>query len=227
VSGINRGDNCGLHVIYSGTVGAAREAACKVRLEQCVAKVGCYQGVFVGCYQGGRRHTGWRHTALSRVSGYFALGEAVLAHRRCGRLGFGCATATGLHLLHSIVPCPHYHAHCCMLGNRIRDRIALRYCRRGCMTGAHITIAAASVWPSWAKSPPPLHALVNTDTQRQGAFDACLSRLLACRHALLCVLRHATPYCARVFLLLRCPWLTTKPHRRSTMQHRQRWPSPS
>lgn len=29
VSGINRGDNCGLHVIYSGTVGAAREAACK------------------------------------------------------------------------------------------------------------------------------------------------------------------------------------------------------
>lgn len=28
-SGINRGDNCGLHVIYSGTVGAAREAACK------------------------------------------------------------------------------------------------------------------------------------------------------------------------------------------------------
>lgn len=32
VSGINRGDNMGLHVIYSGTVGAAREAACKVRL---------------------------------------------------------------------------------------------------------------------------------------------------------------------------------------------------
>lgn len=32
VSGINRGDNCGLHVIYSGTVGAAREAACKVPL---------------------------------------------------------------------------------------------------------------------------------------------------------------------------------------------------
>ncbi|MGQ3393457.1 5'/3'-nucleotidase SurE [Blastomonas fulva] len=31
VSGINRGDNCGLHVIYSGTVGAAREAACKVK----------------------------------------------------------------------------------------------------------------------------------------------------------------------------------------------------
>ena len=30
VSGINRGDNAGLHVIYSGTVGAAREAACKV-----------------------------------------------------------------------------------------------------------------------------------------------------------------------------------------------------
>lgn len=29
-SGINRGDNAGLHVIYSGTVGAAREAACKV-----------------------------------------------------------------------------------------------------------------------------------------------------------------------------------------------------
>ncbi|KAL6770574.1 hypothetical protein ACKKBF_B31800 [Auxenochlorella protothecoides x Auxenochlorella symbiontica] len=29
VSGINRGDNCGLHIIYSGTVGAAREAACK------------------------------------------------------------------------------------------------------------------------------------------------------------------------------------------------------
>lgn len=29
VSGINRGDNAGLHVIYSGTVGAAREAACK------------------------------------------------------------------------------------------------------------------------------------------------------------------------------------------------------
>ncbi|KAK9838311.1 hypothetical protein WJX81_003708 [Elliptochloris bilobata] len=29
VGGINRGDNCGLHVIYSGTVGAAREAACK------------------------------------------------------------------------------------------------------------------------------------------------------------------------------------------------------
>lgn len=29
VSGINRGDNLGLHVIYSGTVGAAREAACK------------------------------------------------------------------------------------------------------------------------------------------------------------------------------------------------------
>lgn len=32
VSGINRGDNAGLHVIYSGTVGAAREAACKVGL---------------------------------------------------------------------------------------------------------------------------------------------------------------------------------------------------
>ena len=31
ISGINRGDNAGLHVIYSGTVGAAREAACKVR----------------------------------------------------------------------------------------------------------------------------------------------------------------------------------------------------
>lgn len=29
VSGINRGDNLGWHVIYSGTVGAAREAACK------------------------------------------------------------------------------------------------------------------------------------------------------------------------------------------------------
>ncbi|KDD73633.1 survival protein SurE [Helicosporidium sp. ATCC 50920] len=29
VSGINRGDNCGYHVIYSGTVGAAREAALK------------------------------------------------------------------------------------------------------------------------------------------------------------------------------------------------------
>jgi 5'-nucleotidase len=29
ISGINRGDNLGLHVIYSGTVGAAREAACK------------------------------------------------------------------------------------------------------------------------------------------------------------------------------------------------------
>lgn len=29
VSGINRGDNCGLHIIYSGTVGAAREGACK------------------------------------------------------------------------------------------------------------------------------------------------------------------------------------------------------
>ncbi|KAG1663820.1 hypothetical protein FOA52_013385 [Chlamydomonas sp. UWO 241] len=28
VSGINRGDNCGRHVIYSGTVAAAREAAC-------------------------------------------------------------------------------------------------------------------------------------------------------------------------------------------------------
>ena len=27
VSGINRGDNCGLHVPYSGTLGAAREAA--------------------------------------------------------------------------------------------------------------------------------------------------------------------------------------------------------
>lgn len=32
VSGINRGDNLGLHVIYSGTVGAAREAACKESL---------------------------------------------------------------------------------------------------------------------------------------------------------------------------------------------------
>jgi len=29
IAGINRGDNAGLHVIYSGTVGAAREAACK------------------------------------------------------------------------------------------------------------------------------------------------------------------------------------------------------
>ncbi|KAK9838644.1 hypothetical protein WJX74_000566 [Apatococcus lobatus] len=29
LSGINRGDNCGLHVIYSGTVGAAREASIK------------------------------------------------------------------------------------------------------------------------------------------------------------------------------------------------------
>lgn len=29
VSGINRGDNLGLHVIYSGTVGAAEEAAIK------------------------------------------------------------------------------------------------------------------------------------------------------------------------------------------------------
>jgi hypothetical protein len=34
VSGINRGDNAGLHVIYSGTVGAAREAACKVSRPQ-------------------------------------------------------------------------------------------------------------------------------------------------------------------------------------------------
>ncbi len=34
VSGINRGENCGLHIIYSGTVGAAREAACKVRRAQ-------------------------------------------------------------------------------------------------------------------------------------------------------------------------------------------------
>jgi hypothetical protein len=33
VSGINRGDNCGLHVIYSGTVGAAREAACKANAQ--------------------------------------------------------------------------------------------------------------------------------------------------------------------------------------------------
>jgi hypothetical protein len=32
VSGINRGDNLGLHVIYSGTVGAAQEAAIKVFL---------------------------------------------------------------------------------------------------------------------------------------------------------------------------------------------------
>ena len=30
-AGINRGDNCGIHVIYSGTVGAAREASIKVR----------------------------------------------------------------------------------------------------------------------------------------------------------------------------------------------------
>ena len=29
VSGINRGDNVGLHVLYSGTVGAAREATCR------------------------------------------------------------------------------------------------------------------------------------------------------------------------------------------------------
>ena len=28
----SQGDNLGLHVIYSGTVGAAREAACKVAL---------------------------------------------------------------------------------------------------------------------------------------------------------------------------------------------------
>lgn len=28
VSGINRGDNAGVHVVYSGTVGAAREASC-------------------------------------------------------------------------------------------------------------------------------------------------------------------------------------------------------
>ena len=32
VSGINRGDNLGLHVIYSGTVGAAEEAAIKVNI---------------------------------------------------------------------------------------------------------------------------------------------------------------------------------------------------
>ena len=34
VSGINRGDNMGLHVIYSGTVGAAEEAAIKASYTQ-------------------------------------------------------------------------------------------------------------------------------------------------------------------------------------------------
>eukprot|EP00879_Flechtneria_rotunda_P029967 GHRR01032442.1.p1 GENE.GHRR01032442.1~~GHRR01032442.1.p1 ORF type:complete len:202 (+),score=39.37 GHRR01032442.1:884-1489(+) len=38
-SGINRGDNCGLHVTYSGTVGAAREAACKVQEVQCIQPI--------------------------------------------------------------------------------------------------------------------------------------------------------------------------------------------
>lgn len=42
VSGINRGDNLGLHVIYSGTVGAAREAACKVPQ--------CYSGKVLKAY---------------------------------------------------------------------------------------------------------------------------------------------------------------------------------
>eukprot|EP00983_Pelagomonas_calceolata_P001194 41161-Pelagomonas_calceolata.AAC.3 len=41
VSGINRGDNCGLHVIYSGTVGAAREAACKVCDSAMIVAVWC------------------------------------------------------------------------------------------------------------------------------------------------------------------------------------------
>jgi hypothetical protein len=46
-SGINRGDNCGLHVIYSGTVGAAREAACKVRRTAIITHVDCHERLFV------------------------------------------------------------------------------------------------------------------------------------------------------------------------------------
>ena len=41
VSGINRGDNLGLHVIYSGTVGAAQEAAIKV-LFPFALKISCH-----------------------------------------------------------------------------------------------------------------------------------------------------------------------------------------
>lgn len=78
VSGINRGDNCGLHVIYSGTVGAAREAACKVgqrrgqapcsaaplkvapvQVARCTA-VGCMDGLWTPC-RGSLLHThAWR-----------------------------------------------------------------------------------------------------------------------------------------------------------------------
>ncbi len=61
VSGINRGENCGLHIVYSGTVGAAREAAINVcdfawervcGFDACVGVWGCmggcvWEGVFV------------------------------------------------------------------------------------------------------------------------------------------------------------------------------------
>lgn len=58
VSGINRGDNCGLHVIYSGTVGAAREAACKVGTQ--VATGGCCCTPAAGtCWQAAGRVGAW------------------------------------------------------------------------------------------------------------------------------------------------------------------------
>lgn len=89
VSGINRGDNCGLHIIYSGTVGAAREGACKglpgialsvdnhmarrpedydlsAQMAVTVIKVGegegAHESVVVGSCERHGRGTHWRHS---------------------------------------------------------------------------------------------------------------------------------------------------------------------
>ncbi|KAK9819796.1 hypothetical protein WJX72_002469 [[Myrmecia] bisecta] len=56
VSGLNRGDNCGLHVIYSGTVGAAREATCK-RVMAVAVSLDNHQARAVGDYQAAAVYT--------------------------------------------------------------------------------------------------------------------------------------------------------------------------
>jgi 5'/3'-nucleotidase SurE len=61
VSGINRGDNCGLHVIYSGTVGAAREAACKVGAPSAGPRKRCQQRILGS--EAGQQLGSWRSAA--------------------------------------------------------------------------------------------------------------------------------------------------------------------
>lgn len=59
------GDNCGLHIIYSGTVGAAREAACKARWKQLGAEQLACCGVGMPSRRAGK---GWQASCSSAFS---------------------------------------------------------------------------------------------------------------------------------------------------------------